>query len=177
MGMRRNNRGDTIIEVLLASVILSIVLAGAYSLSSRATRLNQSSYERTKASNLVQEQAELLRSVSVNDPAMWTTITALPTEPYYDCKPETADVSPDTSSGNHGNIFYLEGSSGSISLHVVTDINAVNDKVTEDLYHTWAARSATSTANFSDFYIYTCWEGIGDIGNQATGAVLRLETR
>jgi prepilin-type N-terminal cleavage/methylation domain-containing protein len=168
MNIYNHTRGDTIIEVLLASVILSIVLAGAYSLSSRATRINQAAYERTRASNLVQEQAELLRAAkSSTDISYWTEVisnTNHQPEPYYDCRAETSDVFPDIAV--YDGIFYLEDSLTATSGY----------KVSDNLYNTWVAKSLISDGSdgYVDFYIYTCWEGLGTIGDQVTGAVLRL---
>jgi len=169
MNIFSNTKGDTIIEVLLASVILSIVLAGAYSLSSRATRLNQASYERTRAANLVQEQAELLRSLNKNDLVGWNDVTSRGKQSYYDCRaPGDSVVIPDTSV--YKGFFYLEGDVAASSI-------TVNDgyKDTDNIYHTWVARSNDGSEGYQDFYVYTCWEGLGTIGNQVSGAVIRLE--
>src|SRR3989344_6159834 len=63
-GMRlRSNRGDTIIEVLLALAIVSSMLGGAYVLSARSLNNSRSSQERGEALKLVEEQLERLNSV------------------------------------------------------------------------------------------------------------------
>ena len=175
MSIYINKRGDTIIEVLLASVILSVVLAGAYSLSSRATRLNQSAYERTRASNLVQEQAELLREVQRNDPVLWDSVTAQGVEVYYDCRPEGASVLPDTTAGYDAFQLDVDGV-GNVVLHDTDELPPTPVRVTDDIYYTWVTITA-DTAAYYDFTVYTCWEGLGTIGNQVAGAVIRLESR
>lgn len=171
--MRQNSAGDTLVEVLLATVILSIVLAGAYSLSTRATRLNQSAYERTRATNLVQEQAELLRAVRNSaDESTWLLVKNYDTTSYYDCRDEVLPIPPDVTNSAYDSFFYLNGTG--------TDVNTNPGtfKTTDGLYYTWVGRKDTgSNPDYIDFEIYTCWEGIGGIGNQVTGTVIRLENR
>ena len=54
----------------------------------------------------------------------------------------------------------------------------INDyKQTDGLYNTWVSLNNDGSSGFYVFYIHTCWEGIGTIGNQVTGAVVRLEVR
>jgi prepilin-type N-terminal cleavage/methylation domain-containing protein len=61
-GARFKQRGDTIVEVLIAMAIISLVLAGAYVTSNRNTILMQSSQERQQAQRLVEGQIEMLRA-------------------------------------------------------------------------------------------------------------------
>ena len=166
--MKLNKRGDTIVEVLLSTVILSIVLAGAYSLSSRATRLNQSSYERTRASNLVQEQAELIRAIYQEDASDWLTLSVTQNyEEYYDCRNPQSPIPPDVGGSSNGGIFYLESTPTGPVIHEGEFLTS------NSLYNTWAARS-TDNNDYYDFYIYSCWEGLSSAGHQVSGAVVRL---
>jgi type II secretory pathway pseudopilin PulG len=174
MMLRNKNKGDTIVEVLLASVLLSIVLAGAYSLSSRATRLNQSAYERSRATNLVQEQAELLKSIKNTGSSEWNNVTLLiqPEEFFYNCRNTgLVTAKPAISGPTYAGFFYLDDDDEG---NIVVNDGAV--KTTDDIYHTWVARSDQYIGNgHYDFSIYTCWEGLGSSGNQLSGAVVRLE--
>jgi prepilin-type N-terminal cleavage/methylation domain-containing protein len=54
--------GDTLVEVVIATIIIGVILASAYSLSTKAFQLGQSGKERSQAAQLMQEQAEALRS-------------------------------------------------------------------------------------------------------------------
>lgn len=169
--MRHNNRGDTIVEVMLSAVILSIVLAGSYALSSRATRLNQSSYERTRATQLVQEQAELIRTVYTENSADWQTISSvLGSESFYNCRDKQTAIPPQVGVPETNGIFYLESSATGPILHTGTYMTSSGP------YYSWAARS-TNNSNYDDFIIYTCWDGLSKIGHEAAGAVIRLGDR
>jgi prepilin-type N-terminal cleavage/methylation domain-containing protein len=62
-GLRQiGQRGDTIVEVLISMAIISLVLAGAYTTSTRNSALIQGSQEREQAQRLVEGQIENLRS-------------------------------------------------------------------------------------------------------------------
>lgn len=66
----RQQKGDTLIEVVIATVIIGVILFSAYSLSTKAFQLGQSSKERSQATQVLQEQAEALRSL--RDSETWT---------------------------------------------------------------------------------------------------------
>ena len=59
--LRRNQRGDTIVEVLIAAAIVSLVLAAAYALTNRNLLGIQAAQEQSYAQKLVQQQVEFLR--------------------------------------------------------------------------------------------------------------------
>ena len=169
--MIRNNRGDTIVEVLLATVILSIVLAGAFTLSSRATRLNQEAFERTQVSNLLQEQAEYLRAARDADTGTWNTILTTYTPsgslPSPQCKDPTTNIAA-IGSIITASAFYLEESGGSITLNSSAPLVDGN-------FNVWI-EGVDAGVSHVDFSINACWEGIGSSPNQQSGIVLRLET-
>ena len=61
--MRRpDERGETLVEVVMALAILSLVLVSSYALATGSFRLGRGAGERTQAVNYLQEQAEALRS-------------------------------------------------------------------------------------------------------------------
>jgi prepilin-type N-terminal cleavage/methylation domain-containing protein len=59
---RLTQQGDTIVEVLIAMSIISLVLASAYVTSTRNTTLIQGSQERQQAQRLVESQIEMIRA-------------------------------------------------------------------------------------------------------------------
>lgn len=54
-------RGDTIIEALIAVAIVSLILTSAYMLTNRNKAYQQTAQEQTTAQKLVERQVELLR--------------------------------------------------------------------------------------------------------------------
>lgn len=57
-----SERGDTIIEVLIAIAIVSLVLTSAYALTNRNVQANQEVQEQAYAQKLIEQQVELLRA-------------------------------------------------------------------------------------------------------------------
>ncbi len=54
--------GDTIVEVIIALAIVSLILASSYATTRRNVAINQDTQERTQAGKMVQGQIEYLRS-------------------------------------------------------------------------------------------------------------------
>jgi type II secretory pathway pseudopilin PulG len=61
---RQNHKGDTIVEVLIAIVITSTILTGAYVLTNHSTSNDRASQEHSDALSLAQSQIEALRTTS-----------------------------------------------------------------------------------------------------------------
>lgn len=59
---RIDERGETLVEVVMALGILSLVLVSSYALATGTFRLGRGAGERTQAVNYLQQQAEALRA-------------------------------------------------------------------------------------------------------------------
>jgi len=57
-------RGDTIVEVLFAITILSVVLSSTYTVANKAVTTNRLNYERTQAVKYAEGQIELIKVYS-----------------------------------------------------------------------------------------------------------------
>jgi len=186
--LRRNHqRGDTIVEVLVATVVLTIVLAGAYTVANRSTRINQTSIERTEVANQLTEQAELLRAMrsthNTSDPSLswWDEILA---KGYggvgaHDCAPPpaggrsfflTANTSDETQLGRP----YDFNRGGGDGLGITADAYS-------DLFDVWIIAEDSPNDSLGStiddqrvFHIRGCWDGIGGEGVQRAEIILRL---
>ena len=67
--LRSSERGDTIVEVLIAIAVISVVLAGAFSMTNSSLQGERDAQERLNATNLTEGQLEELRAISQSDPA------------------------------------------------------------------------------------------------------------
>ena len=65
--------GDTIVEVLIATVIIGAVLAGAYYVTNKSFIAERQSNERGLGLQLAQDQLEAVRSQAINNPASLPT--------------------------------------------------------------------------------------------------------
>lgn len=68
--MRKLQRGDTIIEVMLAMSIIGIVLGAAFGIANRSVSVGQDAQERTEALKLAETQLELFKSQYAVSPAV-----------------------------------------------------------------------------------------------------------
>lgn len=161
----RRTAGDTLVEVLLSTVVLSIVLAGAYTLSSRATRINQAAFERTQVSNYIQQQAELLRNFrdTQNIDTTWEDIKAkaTPTVPAVDCS--TLDLV--AIGASHPDAFVLDSAG----------VNNFAGSLPFGGTGAYWVEALDVNDSYLDFTVSACWEAIGAGGQQQSGLVLRLE--
>jgi len=63
----RSQRGDTIVEVLIAIAVVSLILGGAFVLTNRSLKGTQSAQERLNAIKLVESQLEQLKNLAATD--------------------------------------------------------------------------------------------------------------
>ena len=171
----KNQSGDTLVEVLLATVLLSVVLASAFTLSNRATRINQQAFERTQVSNLAQQQAELVRSARdsfrANDPGgadskAWSDIVsrAQPVVPPLGADCDNVATQALLVSARQSE-FYLDG-----NRDVTDGISLVNN-----LYNVWTEVERGTDSEFWDVHVFGCWEAAGSNPTNVTSVIIRLE--
>jgi Tfp pilus assembly protein PilV len=65
---RLNQRGDTIVEVLISIAVVSLILGGAYVTTNKSLRAERGAQERIDGTKLVESQIESLKSIAVDDP-------------------------------------------------------------------------------------------------------------
>ncbi len=175
MRYKRNNSedGDTLVEVLLATVLLSVVLVSAYTLSNRATRINQQAFERTQVSNALQQQAELMRAardayipsqpshtLSVN----WTQALAQAKSSMTDPESDCNDIS--TLAANRTGEFYID------------DTNTYRNGIltsSDNPFNIWIEVERGSSGDYWDVHVFGCWEALGNNPTNLTAVILRLE--
>lgn len=96
-------RGDTLIEVLLAMSVVGLVLAASFGIANRATQTGQTAQERTEALKLAESQLELTKSyvenvgtvsstVGISDFCMETTVGIPQPDTSSDCNSRNADA-------------------------------------------------------------------------------------
>lgn len=186
---RQSQRGDTLIEVLIATAILSAIVVIAAVLMNRGMASSQVAVETTIVRQTIDSQAEMLRYLSeakINDPgsaaaSRWDTLisnyapysgsTPVNSTTYGTCPPDF---------GNSNARFYL---STNTAQGVV--INAYPNGTTADIIAEpgrglWieATRNLLGGANsqrYTDFHIRACWAAPSSGSPQLTmGTVVRL---
>lgn len=169
---RSRQAGDTLIEVMLAIVVLSMVLTGAYAAMNGGLRISQNSIERTQASDVARGQAEALRTLrdlhSTNATAAtaWANVTNKITNISPSTNPCTGGGTPTVGS----NSFWINNSANPIA--------PTSGTQSQNYLKYWIeAYQPSGVTSYVDFYVRGCWQGIGSSeGIQNTSIVIRLVT-
>jgi type II secretory pathway pseudopilin PulG len=129
-------RGDTIVEVIIAVAVISAILAGAFALTNRSSRAVRDAEEHAQALQLLQGQVELLRYAASKTsllPSDLSTPFCLSTSAYY--QPASSNTQCKLNSSN------ISGQSDSIySVSIVKSALASGGATTTfDLTASWPA--------------------------------------
>ena len=177
--MLTQERGDTLIEVIVATAVLAMIIVLSIGIMNRGTAQAQRAVEGTFVRQEIDSQTELLRYArdsyvdKSSDTAtkLWNDIRAKRSGNVMsftdlaslgECKPPSGQ-----------NAFYLVTNGGEVAL-------GANAFTAPQTYATagngvWIeATSASANANYLDFYIYACWSAITSGPNSTTGTIVRV---
>ena len=174
-------RGDTLVEVLMAIVVLSMVIVGAITLMTRGIKASQLAVEHTQVRMEINSQMEMLRYLRdayVTDPAStagqrWNSLFS--GTPTYANTTASAysDTVCEVSSNKTG--FYLAQTGGTV---VVNQFDAAQQPATHAVAGRglWIeiTRSSGISPAYVDILFKACWSGIGDSADQRSVTALRL---
>lgn len=182
---QQNQRGDTLIEVLLSMAILSLIIVGGNALMNFGMKNAITATEHTQVRNLIVGQAELLRYLRDNAEegsndrvsSAWQEVT----EKSSGGNPSRVDRCAPRS-----NSFYLTASYGSgaglpdITVRDYTGSAPGFSNIPyafpgEGLWIEGIERQG-SAQDYTDFHIRGCWAGTGTSVEQKVNTVLRLRT-
>jgi Tfp pilus assembly protein PilV len=178
---RRGERGDTLVEVLMAIVVLSMVIVGAITVMSRGLKASQLAVEHTQVRLQINAQQEMLRYLRdgyLSDPnstAGQTWKGLFGGSPLYADTTATNynDTSCSVTSGKNG--FYLTQSGGVVSVNA---FNISNKPATYALpgQGMWLemTKSTGVSPAYVDVVVRACWAGIGDSADQQAVTAIRL---
>jgi type II secretory pathway pseudopilin PulG len=182
--MRSFSRGDTIIEVLLAITVFSLVAIGALTIMNQGVNSAQRAQEITLVRQQIDGQAEALRSAqqaaaaslvgqpgAVNWNNIKTTIqdTTSPYSSQTSCPTSSADINaPNTS-------FIMDPRKGTLVNNVTwfKDINSLSARPYAQIiynggnveaYGMWIERTKVTASGIQDAYDFTinaCWYSAG----------------
>lgn len=101
----KKQRGDTIVEVLLAMSVIGLVLGASFGIANRSVRLGQEAQERTEALKIAETQLEMLRSEFKVNVALLTRSTPFCFDSANDAQ-DVDDASCINTNGNGGEGLY-----------------------------------------------------------------------
>lgn len=199
-----SNKGDTIIEVLFAISIFSLVVIGGLSIMNKGTAISQRAIETTMVSHQIDAQVEALRFLNSSYIASYNTRNIYPTnspaKKWYDfssglpippsSSPSNFGVCPDyTNIGNNkyaidtenANIVPLEASN---FFFPETYAKVDNPSVTPSQFKSYgiwfeAFKHSDGVDNqrkigYIDFYIYACWDSTNQNVHSTDATIVRL---
>jgi type II secretory pathway pseudopilin PulG len=153
---RLNSRGDTIVEVLIAILVVSTVLSGAFVSARRSQNTVRSSQERVEALRVAEAQIERIKLIAKTDQAQAVLYSG--GDQRFCVNNSNAKVAvsgslPDLTSDSFTNPARCETTPSGVPFYSMVQRTA-----------------ATNT-----FTVYTRWNGIGGSGKQEVQLAVRID--
>lgn len=178
---RSRQRGDTLVEVLMAIVVLSMVIVGAITVMSRGLKASQLAVEHTQVRLEINAQEQMLRYLrdgyisDTSSTAGQTWAGLFTGSPIY-ATTTASNYNDTTCTPTSGkNSFYLTQTGGVIS---VNQFNSSNKPATHAIpgQGMWieVTRSTGVSPAYVDVMFRACWSGFGDSADQQAVTVIRL---
>lgn len=178
---RSNQKGDTLVEVLMSIVVLSMVIVGSITVMSRGLKASQLAVEHTQVRFQINAQLEMLKYlrdgyIRDHDSTAGQTWTGLFSgAPTYanTVNSNYSETSCDVTSGKTG--FYLTQAGGVVSPNQFNTSNIPTTYATPG-QGMWVelTRSTGISPAYVDVLIRGCWTGIGDSAQQRSVTAMRL---
>lgn len=180
--MSRSQRGDTIIEVILAVSLLSLVTVSAFTVMQRATSTAYDALERSAVRLRLNGQIELLnyfRDSYASAVASGTAIAGTPAEKWVTivAQPNAPVPSLTTCAAPSGSFYLNRTTTGTIEYQVVTGSISAAAGMPSPGNGLWIASVDTSSSSpkkkYQEFYVVACWPTTTK-GEQRMSSVVRL---
>lgn len=171
-----NMRGDTLVEVLMAIMILATVIVGAITIMNRGLTSAQTSLEHSQVRLTVSGQFEMLRKVRDEYSRDKNGLNAQTWKAIVDAAPDSGTLGYGTgcTSSQPSTDFYLSPGATQISRTAYADTPAVIVPMPGQGLWVEAKKSNGATPAFVDFVIRACWSASGSVGQQRTVTAMRL---
>lgn len=180
----KNQRGDTLIEVILAVSILALVTVSSFAIMQRASASAYDAMERSSVRMTLTGQVDLLlyardaylastvagNAITPGSPAeLWQIISA---HPYTATTPttETCDAP--------SNAFYIVTSSAATPVYTLSTSYVAASGIPEPGKGLWVAKINPTGAQapkkkYQEFYVVACWQSTAG-GEQRMSSVVRV---
>ena len=147
----RNQKGDTIIEVLLAMTLLTLILFTSWGLVNRSTQISLAARERVVMVNQVKEQAEILKTKYASvDGKLDDLISSINSDIPGDLTTSSTDYQDEfctesvTSTGRVGSFHFTPSAKADIPSKKISPSE-------------WVWIEYVPGTGYTDFYIRACW--------------------
>lgn len=175
------NRGDTIVELMLAFSIFSLAAVGTIAIMNKGIAMSQQSLEISLVRAQMDSQAETIRYLRDTSSPLWDTIKSRVTTSIAPLAPSVCPSSDEIASQNG---FFLNGSTlvtGREHFVTPTTYAQLNGSMSSGLWLQIArAEGSTVTSHITayDVYIHACWDSLVNDSVPATlGTIVRVYDR
>ncbi|HEX4662009.1 MAG TPA: prepilin-type N-terminal cleavage/methylation domain-containing protein [Candidatus Saccharimonadales bacterium] len=197
MNRQLRQAGDTLVEVLLAMVILSVIMVGAFTLMTRGATANETALEHTQVRMQLNAQSDMLRylrdtyvNAKAIDAVATTPAAALWQQLINDSSlvNQTAATQSSTCSPQKAAFYinktFVDGGGADVAISykkynrpnnfVPSTYSQINSDGTSDGLWIEAVSSSTANPSFVDFIIEACWSPLGIGAQQHSSTLVRL---
>lgn len=170
--MKLNRRGDTMVEVLIAILVIGVILVGAYAAVTRSLNTSQDALERSVGTKLVESQIERIKSIAA-DPAR-NIFDSPPTNSYF-CVDTSLNVhATSTIPAAPGDDNLSPQPGGNYPTNCVID-SLSNSPPSGNSTNYYVSVQRTTPDNIQyTFKVRVRWYGIGERGIQETTVSYRM---
>lgn len=189
------DRGDTIIELMLAFAIFAMAIMGTFAIMNKGLAVSQQSLEVTLVREQMDAQAELVRYLSEKSSELWSGTDGIKdnfvvTGAVGSLSPSACPTAAEVEIAQ-GFFLATEATGGpypiddKITLHKIEDSNyqpattyAKVDHETPIAQGIWLQIAEAEGGGAYDVYIHACWDSVGGGGRVATlGTIVRIYDR
>ncbi len=185
--MKRHERGDTLVELVLAFAVFSLAAIGTLIIMNKGVSIAQRSLETTLVRQQIDGQAEMIRYIRDTDQVKWAEI-----------KSKAIGISPMPLSGpcptagslvlGGKNGFYVvpgavidtyEVRAATSANYVIPALHAKIDSATKQSHGIWIQTVKSEDLSGKnivayDFYIHGCWDSVGQSAPMTLGTIVRI---
>ena len=184
---RTSERGDTLIEVLLALSVMGVVVVGAVSLMNKGLSQMYDTMERSAVQLLLDRQVEILtygrdqrlrelsgESLTGYDEharSLWNQVRTV--------QSLNAGAVPQLNNCSDTNRAFAVANNNGGGFSVLTSVQAVATEFPSPANGIWIQKihNGTVSVPYTDFYIRACWRQSSSPVNQVASTVVRLYDR
>ena len=182
------NRGDTIIELVLAFAIFSLAAISTLTILNKGVSISQRSLEKSLVRQQVDAQAEIIRYLRDTENPKWDNLKGRTTLNPLSLSSACPDISQIGQPGVNG--FFVVPDSSNLDGFSVLSASTPNyelpgyyaqvDYATKRSYGLWGQvalaenKSGLNTISAYDFYIQGCWDSVGQDVPMKVGTIVRL---
>lgn len=180
-----NRRGDTIVEVLLATTVLSAILFTSWTVVNRASQISSAAQQRVYMVDQLKEQAEIIQSYyganggkvaasqGIFGAGVLTPVGTVSQVQDNPCDASRNSSTQETNGVNPQRGFYFDGNA-----ELKGGMKVIDRYGNARVWVQRVAVSAGGVSQYSDFYIQACWVSSGGGAQKEDNSkiIVRLNT-